>query len=150
MLISRTDTFFRAVCARGVRPINDFHECGGCLSVPAKAVDSSCIRRPHPPLIPTGLLTQDPPAPGRNSKDTRAIYQNMVTSVGLTSACWCVERVFTWLSTLYKRSWFPSRCWAPPSDTHPAPSLTYWTESTLHCDPGIKGSFCIRALQEVI
>lgn len=70
--------------------------CAGvwcCVLV--KAVDLSCIRRPHPPLIPTGLLTQDPPAPGRNSKDPRAIHQNMGTSVGLAGVqmrcCLCVH-----------------------------------------------------------
>lgn len=78
-------------------------------------------------LIPTGLLTQDPPAPGRNSKDPRAIQQNMGTSVGLASVqmCFvcCVVCVYmcvyfvcvcvlTWVSAHYKWSWFPPRCWA--------------------------------------
>lgn len=66
------------------------------------------------PLIMTGLLTQDPPAPGRNSKDPRAIHQNMGTSVGLTSVWLCVCVLFVYLHghPLYKWSRFPLRCWA--------------------------------------
>lgn len=42
-----------------------------------KVVCTSCIWQSHP-----RLLTQDPPAPGRNSKDTKAIYHTTGTYTG--------------------------------------------------------------------
>lgn len=54
-----------------------------------KAVDLSCIRRPHPPH-PDRITDTGSPAPGRNSKHPRAIHQNMGTSTSRAVVQMCL------------------------------------------------------------
>lgn len=68
-------------------PAHPFKVCV-CVCVLVQAVDLSCIRQTHPPH--PDRITDTGSPHGRNSKDPRAIQQNMGTSVDLTSVHACI------------------------------------------------------------